>query len=189
MGVAKKAPEGFMTERWKTRARIGLVVIAVVSVWAGWRASQIGFNYDFESFFPEGQPETEFYMAFREAFSTDNDFALVGSTLAEVSLTHPVGRGRPPGHCTQKSPRRHRRDITDQHHLAGQGPCTGHGVSAPLPALALPPTCTLQRTAAIHLVAATAMGRHPVTESRRPRPCAGPQPVRQKAMLSKARLR
>ncbi len=78
MGVAKKAPEGFMTGRWKTGARIGLVVIAVVSVWAGWRASQIGFNYDFESFFPEGQPETEFYMAFREAFSTDNDFALVG---------------------------------------------------------------------------------------------------------------
>ena len=55
-----------------------LIAIAVLTVLAGWRASQIGFNYDFEAFFPEGQPETAFYLQFREAFSTDNDFILVG---------------------------------------------------------------------------------------------------------------
>ena len=55
-----------------------LVAIAVLTVLAGWRASQIGFNYDFEAFFPEDQPETAFYLQFREAFSTDNDFILVG---------------------------------------------------------------------------------------------------------------
>ena len=37
---------------------------------------QIGFNYDFEAFFPEGQPETTFYQ-FR-GLHTDNDFILVG---------------------------------------------------------------------------------------------------------------
>lgn len=63
---------------WKRRARVGLLCIGVITALAGWRASQIGFNYDFESFFPEDQPETDFYMEFREAFSTDNDFALVG---------------------------------------------------------------------------------------------------------------
>ena len=52
--------------------------IGVITALAGWRASQIGFNYDFEAFFPEGQPETAFYLQFREAFSTDNDFILVG---------------------------------------------------------------------------------------------------------------
>ena len=45
---------------------------------SGWRALQLGFDYDFESFFPEDQPETAFYLQFRETFSTDNDFVLVG---------------------------------------------------------------------------------------------------------------
>lgn len=63
---------------WRSRSGWVLVAIAVLTVLAGWRASQIGFNYDFEAFFPEGQPETAFYLQFREAFSTDNDFILVG---------------------------------------------------------------------------------------------------------------
>lgn len=64
--------------RWKARASLGLCIILLTTLWAGWRASRIGFNYDFESFFPEGQEETDFYMAFRDAFTTDNDFALIG---------------------------------------------------------------------------------------------------------------
>ena len=63
---------------WRARSGWVLMAIAVLSALAGWRASQIGFNYDFEAFFPEGQPETAFYLQFREAFSTDNDFILVG---------------------------------------------------------------------------------------------------------------
>ena len=74
---------------WKRRARMGLVIIAGLTAFSAWRASQIGFNYDFESFFPEGQPETEFYMAFRDAFSTDNDFALVG-IHCETGIFDPI---------------------------------------------------------------------------------------------------
>ena len=65
-------------ERWRRRSGWILVAIGILTALAGWRASQIGFNYDFEAFFPEGQPETAFYLQFREAFSTDNDFILVG---------------------------------------------------------------------------------------------------------------
>jgi predicted RND superfamily exporter protein len=64
--------------RWKNRSKWVLAAIALLTVFSGWRASQIGFNYDFEAFFPQGQPETSFYLQFREAFSTDNDFILVG---------------------------------------------------------------------------------------------------------------
>ena len=64
--------------QWRRRSVWVLGAIALITVFSGWRASQIGFNYDFEAFFPQGQPETSFYLQFREAFSTDNDFILVG---------------------------------------------------------------------------------------------------------------
>ncbi len=35
------------------------------------------FDYNFESFFPEGDPETEFYQDFRDKFETDNDFVII----------------------------------------------------------------------------------------------------------------
>jgi predicted RND superfamily exporter protein len=35
------------------------------------------FSYDFEAFFPQNDPETDFYIDFRENFETDNDFFIV----------------------------------------------------------------------------------------------------------------
>ena len=69
--------------RWRRRATIGLWAIGLLAILAGWRASHIDFNYDFESYFPEDQPETEFYREFRSAFSTDNDFVLVSTTHSD----------------------------------------------------------------------------------------------------------
>ena len=43
-----------------------------------WRVSQIGFNYDFESFFPQDDENTTFYLDFRDRFESDNDFLIVG---------------------------------------------------------------------------------------------------------------
>lgn len=63
---------------WRRRAGWILVLIGVLTLLSGWRATELGFNYDFESFFPEDQPETAFYLQFRDAFTTDNDFILVG---------------------------------------------------------------------------------------------------------------
>lgn len=55
-----------------------MLAIGLLTAFSGWRALQLGFDYDFESFFPEDQPETAFYLQFRETFSTDNDFVLIG---------------------------------------------------------------------------------------------------------------
>jgi len=63
---------------WKRRARFALLLIGLMSVFMGWRVSRIGFDYDFESFFPKNDPETAFYLDFREKFETDNDFLIIG---------------------------------------------------------------------------------------------------------------
>jgi predicted RND superfamily exporter protein len=66
------------TVRWRTLARSALFAIIGVTLFMGWRVSQIGFDYDFESFFPQDDPETAFYLDFRDRFETDNDFLIIG---------------------------------------------------------------------------------------------------------------
>lgn len=39
---------------------------------------QVKFDYDFEKFFPEDDPDTEYFNEFRKKFETDNDFVLIG---------------------------------------------------------------------------------------------------------------
>lgn len=78
MNTAPSSENIHAATQWRRRSAWILAAIGLVTVFSGWRASQIGFNYDFEAFFPQGQPETAFYLQFREAFSTDNDFILVG---------------------------------------------------------------------------------------------------------------
>ena len=70
--------ESLKTSKWKNRARWTLACISLISIAMAWRVSQIGFNYDFESFFPEDDSHTAFYLDFRERFESDNDFLIVG---------------------------------------------------------------------------------------------------------------
>ncbi len=51
-------------------------------------ATQLTFNYDFESFFPKGDPDLEYYMKHREKFGKDNTFLLV-SAKNEPSIYDP----------------------------------------------------------------------------------------------------
>jgi hypothetical protein len=44
---------------------------------AAWSASQLTFSFDFEQFFPSGDPDLEFYLEFREKFEGDDNFLLV----------------------------------------------------------------------------------------------------------------
>ncbi len=70
--------ETLNTAPWKKRARWALIGISLVSIIMAWRVSQIGFNYDFESFFPQDDSDTAFYLDFRERFESDNDFLIIG---------------------------------------------------------------------------------------------------------------
>jgi len=60
--------------------KLSLAVIyglGVISLLAMTCITFIQFDYDFEAFFPEGDPETEFYQDFRDKFETDNDFVII----------------------------------------------------------------------------------------------------------------
>lgn len=62
----------------KRVAKITLVVISLLTFFFGYQTSRITFDYDFENFFPKGDKDTEFFAQYREQFSSDNDFILVG---------------------------------------------------------------------------------------------------------------
>ena len=76
--LVRKPMGNDIPSQWKTRAKWALILIGVATLWMGWRVAQIGFDYDFESFFPQDDPETEFYLDFRSQFESDNDFLIVG---------------------------------------------------------------------------------------------------------------
>ncbi|MFN8698682.1 MAG: efflux RND transporter permease subunit [Flavobacteriales bacterium] len=61
----------------KRLAIVILCVVALVTAGAGWLASGLRMDYDFEDFFPQDDPATNYYLSFREAFETDNDFFIV----------------------------------------------------------------------------------------------------------------
>ena len=57
-----------------------LIIICFVATLIGVAAlltSQLKFSYDFEDFFPANDPQTDFYLQFRNEFETDNDFFIV----------------------------------------------------------------------------------------------------------------
>jgi len=58
-------------------SRFILILYALLLAAAVSRVLLIGFNYDFEAFFPKSDPETTFFLEFREKFGPDNDFVLI----------------------------------------------------------------------------------------------------------------
>ncbi len=63
-------------ELYRKWAKGAIIAIIAVSGFMVYQVSQIGFDYDFERFFPEGDPETEYFMQHREKYSSENDFVL-----------------------------------------------------------------------------------------------------------------
>ena len=61
-----------------------IAIIALLSAGACWTITGMKFSYDFEAFFPQDDPETDFYLAFRETFERDNDFYI-------IALENPAG--------------------------------------------------------------------------------------------------
>jgi uncharacterized protein len=58
--------------------RLALIFIFLVSVLAAILSSHLKFDYNFESFFPQDDPELDFYNSFRKEFGTDNDYIILG---------------------------------------------------------------------------------------------------------------
>ena len=54
-----------------------LLGLMLISLFFGYRASKLRFDYEFENFFPEGNESLSFFKAYRNAFESDNDFILI----------------------------------------------------------------------------------------------------------------
>jgi uncharacterized protein len=54
-----------------------LAVVLAISVFLGFFARGIKFDYDFEAFFPLDDPETQFFEEHRHRFESDNDFIFI----------------------------------------------------------------------------------------------------------------
>lgn len=55
-----------------------LIAAAAITGFAVYRLTKLGFDYNFESFFPRHDKDTDFFQEHRKRFGTDNDFVLIG---------------------------------------------------------------------------------------------------------------
>ena len=58
-------------------ARLTLIGLLLATLFFIYQASKVGFDYDFEKFYPTSDSETEFFFEFRDKFQSDNDFLLI----------------------------------------------------------------------------------------------------------------
>lgn len=63
--------------KWHRIAKLTLVGLAIWSVVSVVLALQLDFDYDFENFFPQDDPETAFFLQYREVFESDNDYVII----------------------------------------------------------------------------------------------------------------
>ncbi len=62
---------------YKKASILTIVIVGVITLFMGWRASQMGFDYNFETFLPKDDPQTRQFLEHRNQFITDNDYVLL----------------------------------------------------------------------------------------------------------------
>ena len=56
---------------------VALAFFLGVTVFLGYQVTKVGFDYNFEKFFPANDEETDFFMSYRDKYKSDNDFLLI----------------------------------------------------------------------------------------------------------------
>ena len=59
-------------------ARLVIGAIIAISIFFLYHVLQLDFKYDFELFHPKNDPNTEFFIQFRQTFESDNDYMQIG---------------------------------------------------------------------------------------------------------------
>lgn len=55
-----------------------LLLVAVLTALSIYFASRLRFDYNFDNFFPKGDPDLAYYFSYRDKFGNDNDYILIG---------------------------------------------------------------------------------------------------------------
>jgi predicted RND superfamily exporter protein len=58
-------------------AYLTLLVLALLTGLAGYFAAQLRFNYNFNDFYPAGDPDLDYYQGYTQRFGNDNDYLLL----------------------------------------------------------------------------------------------------------------
>lgn len=61
----------------KKLAVVSIVLLFAATVFFGWQASKLQFDYNFEHFFPAGDEDLEYFLEFRKKYENDNDYLLI----------------------------------------------------------------------------------------------------------------
>ncbi len=76
----------------KSFARILLFGLILFTGVSAFYSSKLDFNYDFESFFPQNDPDLDFFLDYRNTFENDNDYFLIsignGSSVFDSTFLH-----------------------------------------------------------------------------------------------------
>ncbi|MFT4678541.1 MAG: putative RND superfamily exporter protein [Flavobacteriales bacterium] len=67
-----------VTLKYRNLSLAVIFIIVALTSGAVYLVSELKLDYNFENFFPQDDPESQFYFDFRDAFETDNDFAVIG---------------------------------------------------------------------------------------------------------------
>ena len=59
-------------------AHITLLVLGLLTVLSGFFVAQLRFNYNFNDFYPAGDPDLDYYQGYTKRFGNDNDYLLLG---------------------------------------------------------------------------------------------------------------
>jgi predicted RND superfamily exporter protein len=73
LALPAKMQEDSTYRKW---AKTAIVAVLAVTALMAYQVSQIGFDYNFERFFPQDDPETDYFLAHREKYGSENDFIL-----------------------------------------------------------------------------------------------------------------
>ena len=73
LALPAKMQEDSIYRKW---AKTAILAVLAVTALMAYQVSQIGFDYNFERFFPQDDPETDYFLAHREKYGSENDFIL-----------------------------------------------------------------------------------------------------------------
>ncbi|WP_227785359.1 efflux RND transporter permease subunit [Hymenobacter sp. BT770] len=59
-------------------AHTALLVLGLLSAFSAYYVTQLRFNYNFNDFYPAGDPDLDYYQGYTQRFGNDNDYLLLG---------------------------------------------------------------------------------------------------------------
>ncbi|MFD1187268.1 efflux RND transporter permease subunit [Pontibacter rugosus] len=64
--------------KYRNLSYLTLLSVVILTALSIFFASRLKFDYNFDNFFPKGDPDLAYYLSYRDKFGNDNDYILIG---------------------------------------------------------------------------------------------------------------